>query len=128
MALRRAVRRLLRDPDLLRFAGSPPPCYGRAFGRWRRRKLCRIPPLQAHIGRGPGPLSRPRAVAAERLWPARRALSQDGLGAARVPGKEHVTEPRPIASRRILPRNLLLPSRAQEAAAQRRRPAPGGRV
>ena len=67
-ALRRAVRGLVRDPDVVRVRDCPPARDGRAVGRRRRRAVRRLRPLPAASARR---AVRPAAGAGRRPWPAR---------------------------------------------------------
>ena len=110
-ALRRAVRRLVGDPELLRRPAHPAARHGGAQRRRGRRELRGLRPL---LGRGPGrPLSeaprgaaaegdrapggpRPRLAAGEEPPGPRQAVPPGGLGAARpaLPPVGHVSSPR----------------------------------
>ena len=109
-ALRRAVRRLVGDPELLRRPAHPAARHGGAQRRRGRRELRGLRPL---LGRGPGrPVSeaprgaaaegdrapggpRPRLAAGEEPAGTRHAVPPGGLGAARpaLPPVGHVLLP-----------------------------------
>ena len=69
LALRRAVRRLLGDPDLVRLGDGAAARHGRAVGRRRRRAVRRLRPLPAApAGRAVRPLSPLPGSGRSRRW------------------------------------------------------------
>ena len=99
--LRRAVRRLLGDPDVPGLPAGEPARQGRALGRRRRRGLRRLRAIRPRPEGGRG------AAAASGLAPplgpqaARPGLAQGGLAAAAAPRQDPADEP--VAGRRARP-------------------------
>src|SRR2546425_7173121 len=110
LALRRAICRLLGDSNLLRFENRAWAGDGGAGRRRWRRKLCRLPALQARLLREPSAEARAPRAAPDDLRAAGTLVSRAGLGATRISREGHLSKPFARAARRLLPFGFLFPA------------------